>query len=317
MAIDRDTDLQTSRPVEVHVQSPARGEHHTSAAAPSRPSAGFSMATVLTSGLLSLLLGGAGAWAYLNYLDPTLKKRVAPNFVGNQEPKPTESFSAQQTAKVDALSGRLDRLQADLEQSRPQNPANDWDGIRRQLSVVDELSRKVEAIEAQLHLVPTKLDEAARKVTSLAVDLKGMQNQVAALRTDARTSKRDENAPAAESKPATEPEGATPREIAPPAADPLAQGVALFQQQKYEEASNFFSSLTTTRPDDARVWYYAALVRGLATRDWKGRAEELVNRGVQREIAGTPSKAQIDAAFANLVAETGKDWLAYFRRKAQ
>ena len=315
MAIDRDTDLQTSRPVEV--QPPARGELHTSAAAPGRPRAGFSMATFLTSGLLSFLLGSVGAWAYLNYFDPMLTKRAAPNFVSNQEPKPAESSSAQQNAKVDALSKRLDRLQGDLDQSRRQNSANDLDSNRRQPSGVDELSRRVEAMEAQLHLVPAKLDEATRKVTSLEADLKGTQNQVAALQTDVRTSRRDENVPAAESKPATGPEGATPREITPPATDPLAQGIALFQQKKYEEASNFFNSLTTTKPDDARVWYYAALTRGLATRDWKGRTEEMVNRGVQREIAGTPPKAQIDAAFADLVSETGKDWLAYYRRRAQ
>ena len=298
------------------------------------------MATLLTSGLLSLLLGAVGAWAYLNYLDPVLQKRVAPNFVVNREPKPAEPSSAQQNAKidaqnakVDALASRLDRLQADLDQTRRQNPASELDGIRRQVSGFDDLSRKVAAMESQfsgfddlsrrvaamesqLHLVPGKLDEATRKVTSVEADLKGTQNQVAALQADVHSSKGNENAPAAETKPTTESKGATPSEIAPPKIDPLAQGVALFHQKKYEEASNFFNSLTTTKPDDARVWYYAALTRGLTTRDWKGRTEEMVNRGVQREVAGTPPKAEIDAAFADLVPQTGEDWLSFYRRKA-
>jgi hypothetical protein len=59
-----------------------------------------------------------------------------------------------------------------------------------------------------------------------------------------------------------------------------------------------------------------SLSRGLATRDWKGETERLVTQGVDREKAGKPDKPQIDAAFADLTAETGKDWLAYYRRRA-
>ena len=49
---------------------------------------------------------------------------------------------------------------------------------------------------------------------------------------------------------------------------------------------------------------------------WKGETERLVTQGVDREKAGKPSKSQIDAAFADLTPETGKDWLAFYRRRA-
>ncbi len=96
----------------------------------------------------------------------------------------------------------------------------------------------------------------------------------------------------------------------------LQAGVELFQKKNYDEASEFFAGLSKTQPDDARVWYYAALSRGLATRDWKGETERLVTQGVDREKAGKPDKSQIDAAFADLTSETGKDWLAFYRRRA-
>ena len=70
----------------------------------------------------------------------------------------------------------------------------------------------------------------------------------------------------------------------------LQAGVEFFQKKKYAEASEVFIGLTKTQPDDARVWYYAALSRGLATQDWKGETERLVTQGVDREKAGKPGK---------------------------
>ena len=78
------------------------------------------------------------------------------------------------------------------------------------------------------------------------------------------------------------------------------------------------SSTALPRPNRTTrsVWYYAALSRGLATRDWKGETERLVTQGIEREKAGKPDKAKIDAAFEDLTPETGKDWLAFYRRRA-
>ena len=107
-----------------------------------------------------------------------------------------------------------------------------------------------------------------------------------------------------------------PREIPPPVNSMLQGGVEFFKKKHYDEAFEFFNSLAKAESDDARVWYYAALSRGLATRDWKGETERLVTQGVERERADKPDKAKIDSEFKDLTPETGKDWLAFYRRRA-
>jgi K+-transporting ATPase ATPase C chain len=109
--------------------------------------------------------------------------------------------------------------------------------------------------------------------------------------------------------------GTAPAESAK-SAPVLAPGLDAFRQGHYSEAADVFLGLTKTYPDDARVWYYAALAKGLATKQWRGEAEELVNKGVERERAGTPDTASIEAALAGLSKTTGKDWLSYYRQRA-
>jgi hypothetical protein len=41
-----------------------------------------------------------------------------------------------------------------------------------------------------------------------------------------------------------------------------------------------------------------------------------VKKGIERERAGTPPADQIDAAFSILTPDTGKDWLATYRKRA-
>jgi len=75
--------------------------------------------------------------------------------------------------------------------------------------------------------------------------------------------------------------------------------------------------LLQTQPEDARVWYYAALSYGLATRDWGRATEMMVEEGVSREKAGRPPKPEIDAALTGLTKETGKEWLDFYRQRAR
>jgi len=71
-----------------------------------------------------------------------------------------------------------------------------------------------------------------------------------------------------------------------------------------------------TDPDDARVWYYAALAHGFATKQWnEDGAGRLVEKGIERERAGTPPKPVIDETFKGLTSATGKDWLAGYRQR--
>jgi hypothetical protein len=76
-----------------------------------------------------------------------------------------------------------------------------------------------------------------------------------------------------------------------------------------------FNKLELTDPDDARVWYYSALCHGLVTRQWGGGTASRVERGMERERAGSPSKADLEAAFSDLSADAGKSWLDSYRQR--
>src|SRR5262249_41508582 len=118
-------------------------------------------------------------------------------------------------------------------------------------------------------------------------------------------------AEAAESKPT--PSGNTGQSVEPA----FESGVSLFQEKRYGEAYAVFRKLLQSQPDDARLWYSAALAYGLSTEDWGPMTQTMVEEGVAREKAGKPAKSEIDSAFAGLTKETGKDWLAFYRRRAR
>jgi hypothetical protein len=93
--------------------------------------------------------------------------------------------------------------------------------------------------------------------------------------------------------------------------------VSQFRRARYREAYDVFQKLEQSHPDDARVWYYAALSYGLSSKDWGQTTQSMVKQGVTREKSGQPQKSVIDSAFAGLTKETGKEWLDFYRRRAQ
>ena len=58
------------------------------------------------------------------------------------------------------------------------------------------------------------------------------------------------------------------------------------------------------------------LANGLTSGDWAGESEGLVRRGLACEERGSPKRSEIDAQFSTLTKETGKDWLAEWRKRA-
>jgi hypothetical protein len=94
-------------------------------------------------------------------------------------------------------------------------------------------------------------------------------------------------------------------------------GVDLFHRGEYREAYAVFRNLLQSQPDDARVWYYAAVSYGLASGDWGRMTQTMAEAGVAREQANKPPKSEIDDALAGLTRETGKDWLDFYRRRAR
>ena len=170
------------------------------------------------------------------------------------------------------------------------------------------MSRKLAELDGRLDALGREVGEARVQAKSVSAPT-GDRDKVAALEAQVRTM-RDDLAKIryAASKP--EPVAA-PR----PAAD-LGPARKLFRDRQYAAASAAFRALTSSHPDDARAWYYAALANGFATGQWRGETEDLVAKGVDRERAGTPPAAEIEASLADIPTGSGREWLSFYRQRA-
>jgi TolA-binding protein len=319
MTSDRDPTFEGKQTEQGSTFSPARVELHASRRAQPETHSGGSLGTILTSCVLSLIMGGAGAWAYVDYLGPMLGKKPAEKAL--LDAQKSESSATDTTARMSDLSGKLDELRSRVDKLPKALTAQDLNPLKERLALLDELSRKVDAVGQRVNSLPGKIDQDSRNITTLTADLAGMRNEVASLRNNIHASAEKPSTRAVKpsddsEKPRTPSTSEPPREISPPVSSLLQSGIESYQKKQYSDASTVFAGLVKTQPDDARIWYYAALSRGFATGDWKGETERLVTQGVEREKAGKPTKTQIDAAFADLTTATGKDWLAFYRRRA-
>jgi Flp pilus assembly protein TadD len=93
-------------------------------------------------------------------------------------------------------------------------------------------------------------------------------------------------------------------------------GIRLLEQGQYPSARTLFERLERIQPNDARVWYFGALAVGLASGDWDDQARDMVEKGLERERAGTPPTAEIDAAFGTRIPIKGQSWLDSVRKKS-
>lgn len=329
MATDHDSPFGEKRPGTSSLPSELdmRTQPHASGAAPSpEPASSGSAGTFFGASILALIFGCAGAWAYVEHVRPMLKGQ------DKSEPESKAQAAVDTAVKdVSALSTKLEGLSAkvnDLQTRTEKRPAavspEELVPIHEQLAALKGVTGKIDALEQQFAAFPAKIDENAKQLAVVASDLNDVHKQMASIKQDFQASQAQ--ARAAESKPAREPKteeslARTSHEEASAESTPktasFEPGIGLFQKKEYGQASEYFQGLTEDQPEDARVWYYAALSRGLATNDWKGETEQLVRTGMEREKAGTPEKAKIDAAFAGLTTETGKDWLNFFRQRAR
>jgi K+-transporting ATPase ATPase C chain len=211
---------------------------------------------------------------------------------------PPPAVDAKTQAEVEALSARLDRLQAKFEAAPVDRLADELKDVKVRLAGLVESP----AVPAEL---ARKLDNANQRIAAYDRDLEALRAEVKALRSSNRVD-------------AVVTDTAKPVEAARPAetSNDLDVARSLFRAKRYAEAAEAFRLLTASRPDDARAWYFAGLTKGLATRLWRGEAEQLALKGVEREKAGTPAIAEINDAFSDLTPETGRDWLAFFRKRA-
>jgi tetratricopeptide (TPR) repeat protein len=200
---------------------------------------------------------------------------------------------------LDNLATRMKDVQARLEALPKAAPAPDLGPLQAK---VDDLAKSSEKAAG----LPKKIDVLEAKLGSVDKSIAALGDEVAALKSDVKK--------AAET--ATTPAASAPAE-ASGSGDALQPGIVLFKAGKYKEASDAFKKLTESTPDDARAWYLAALSNGMATNQWQGETLRMVNKGVEREKAGTPEAGKIDQAIGTFVPATAKTWFDYYRKLAK
>ncbi|HEV3163589.1 MAG TPA: potassium-transporting ATPase subunit KdpC [Isosphaeraceae bacterium] len=224
------------------------------------------------------------------------KPDVAPSAVGHNE----------LAEAVASLSSRMEKLQERVE-AGPSEIAAELKNLHAKVTKLAEgqqdtttsirkvssLGERVSTLESDLQVVRSDLKGAKEPLPVLRSELDSLREEVKKIETTA------------------------PGGIKTAPAEPdLSPAIKLFQGKQYVQAAGAFRGLTRTYPDDARVWYYAALANGLTTNQWRGETEELAKKGAERERAGTPASNVIDSTFASLTKDTGREWLAFYRQGA-
>jgi chaperonin cofactor prefoldin len=269
-------------------------------------------AAIVISALLSLIFGAAGAWAYERYLAQLIAEKFPAAATTQGRDSETPKNLAHMDDRIKSLSDQCSdlsdqckRLQARLDAVPKSTPAPDLAPIEEKVAQVGQFSQQIEAIGKKLDPLPAQLVESEKKVTELDAKLDELRKEVSAAHSRAPADRSRDGSPVSSEK------GESSIDTA------LEPGVSQFRGARYREAYEVFQKLEQSHPDDARVWYYAALSYGLSSNDWGKTTQSMVEKGVTREKAGQPQRSVIDSAFAGLTKEAGKDWLDFYRRRAQ
>jgi TolA-binding protein len=286
---------------------------------PTEGSAGRGAANVLTSAIVALLFGGAGAWAYERFLARPNVDRPGEASAPKSGDADTTKALARLDDRINSLSNQHKQLQSRIESIAKPAPPPDLAQLEQKVARVDGLSQQFEAISKVLEPLPQKIAQDERKIKELDAKLEELRKESRTFGARSAAPRNVEGSPSAAPGDSTVQRtgSLSPRSEAGGLVDSsFERGESLFRERRYQEAYKAFRNLLQSHSDDARIWYYAALSYGLATGEWRGQTEQMVQQGIAQEKAGKPQKSQIDSAFAGLTKETGTEWLAFYRRQA-
>ena len=269
----------------------------------------------------SLRVGGQDGWASPPRRVPQQPLPPRPHLPPATEQPPADPVASdlkEIKSQLSTLADQLSGVQGKVEGMPKSGPLPDLKNIQ---SKMDELTKSVtvllplrskvdETAKSVSALLPltSKVNSLETRVGSFDAALKGLKERVSRLGTEYQSPT------ATATNPAAVLESPKPTTLA--GAPALAAGIALFKEGRYQDAGEVFKKLESTSPNDARVSYYRAFIRGLTTNDWQGETLELAAKGASAEKAGMTKPADVDSAFADLPANL-KDWLSFFRRQAR
>lgn len=284
-------------------------DHASRPEADLEPHPGIPWTSLATSAVLALIFGGLGAWGFERFLAKPTPPPEPPTAKAPEKPTPPRPADDKQ---LNALSKKVDDLNSQVSRIRDQILVESKNQPRHQIKA---LTNRVEALESQIEPNSgpnVKIDELNTHITTLDKSIETLRDEVLALR---------DGVGSAPSTSTTQRTTARPPAVNDADGSDLGEGfstgVEQFHKARYAEALRAFRQAQTDHPDDARVWYYSALAEGFSSRDWTGKAAELVKRGIEQERKGSPSPETIDNAFDALTSATGKDWLAGYRKRAR
>lgn len=285
-------------------------------------------------GVLALVCGVVGAWGY-SAVFGSAKSDEQEKSRKKDDKKSSDKKQKGKKGSDSEKSGSSE--EGDDSASASQIPgftsADDAEALKKQLKHLDDridrlgqridrATRPEDQTPPVLHTLQVQMNDLAREIDELAglpAHLHRLDRQIASL---------DEQLKTLRSQLATTDEssgvglGAAAGAPSPPSVaggnDPtLELAIGLFQEGQFSQSRQVLRRLQREYPKDARVWYFSALANALASGDWKGETELLVEKGVECERSGTLSKAEIDLALSVLTPSTGGEWLARHRRDAR
>ncbi|MDR3636902.1 MAG: hypothetical protein P4L84_24060 [Isosphaeraceae bacterium] len=293
-------------------------------AAAAAPAPGAPSLLLMAGGsILALVFGMIGACLSLNLFENS-SQAASPGTHPAPVTRPDrESDVKALKTQVEALAQRIDGLKDRLDALPKGEPTAGLAMLQVQVADLTKAAREASPLPVQIDKVNQQLGQLSQDILSLRREIGDVQLRLGkadpapvSLPSAEVPKFSPENPPAAEPPPVVE----IPKADASSADVDETQwkrAVGLFKKGKFKDALEAFDKLELTRPDDARVWYYAALSRGFATNQWTDGTEDLAEKGVEREQAGTPATTEIDRAFRDLTTVTGKDWLAAYRVRAK
>jgi TolA-binding protein len=278
---------------------------------------------ILTGVCLGAVLVGVGIG--LSTLVPKKEEAPAPPSTaatpgaeakpGTPEPAPAASAKPDAlAADVEGLGKRLDALQKQVADLPKPEPAD----LKPIEAKVDALAKRLDSaaapdakgLEDKLAQANAALADSQAKVDALTKAVDSQKGELSLLKDQVKA--------LGEAKPAGVAAGGGGTGVANANAEAdFARAVDLYKKNQFGPAREAFVKLQEVTPNDARVWYYAALSNGYATGAWNdGETVRLVTKGIELEKSGNPDAAKINAAFADLPGGT-KSWLDAYRARAR
>jgi TolA-binding protein len=302
---------------------------------------------LLLAGLVALVCGVGGAWAFSHFLGNKNKtddqKQTS---MGNKKSGGGSEKEKSGSSKKPKGSNEEETGSASNEADTIPGftTADDADSLRKQ---VGHLAERIDALQQRLdhiqgprdqtppdvHTLQIKIGELSRTMDEVAdlpsrvqrinKRLEDLSQQIKIVKDREKAREDDElNKPVVVVDKAPNVLSSSPAPFAgsqpltaetetPDAA--LEQAIQLFKLGQYPIAANILAQLRKTHPEDARVWYFSALANGLTTGQWDGSTRQFAEKGAQREREGTPPRSVIDRSLDGVTRTQGSDWLRSFR----